>query len=446
MLECALCGVRPGARGSAQVSCWTRRVSAAVDFSTYKALVVDDEDSVRTVISENLGAMGFVNIDTASDGEEGLKKIRETDVDMVLLDLAMPGVPGEEVVHLALGMKPELLIIVITGFATLDKAITLMRRGIFDLLRKPFTLDEFREKIGEALLKYSRKAAERIGKQEYFGAYRITEEIASGGGGIVYKARDANTGDTVALKVLLSDPHASEEKVLRFHREADTIRQLKHPGIVSIREVGAWNSRHFIAMDFIDGSSLDDLISAKKLNLRKSVEISADVADAVHYAHTMGILHRDLKPSNIIVDRDWKPHIIDFGLAKSFRSKEKLSNTRKIYGTLGYIAPERFTAGAEACESPAMDIFSMGVLLYEMLTNNVPYRIDSYGQFIPNFCSEPDSPTEITPGIPANLSSIVMAAINCDPSLRYASAEEFSARLREFMSADSTDFQLTYNA
>ncbi len=414
-----------------------------LDFTKFRVLVVDDEETVRTLIVENLLAMGFVNVEAAPDGEEGLRKIRMSSLDMVLLDLAMPGVPGEEVAHLALGMKPDLVVIVITGFATLEKAITLMRRGIYDLVRKPFAMDEFREKISDALRKYSRKVAERLGKQEYLGPFRIIEEIASGGGGIVYKAEDIGTGETVALKVLLSDPHASEEKVLRFHREARTIQHLKHPNIVKIKEVGAYNSRHFIAMDFIDGAGLDDMISEKKLTFKKALAIMIEVAEAVHYAHESGILHRDLKPSNIIIDRAWKPRIIDFGLAKSIRDSARITNTKKIFGTLGYIAPERFTT-AEIPESASMDIFSLGVLLYEMLVNSVPYRIDSYGQYIPNFSCDPDTPTQINPAIPEELSLIVMKAINCEPDQRYATAREIAEKIRDFQATHDLDFPLTY--
>jgi serine/threonine protein kinase len=405
--------------------------------------VVDDEETVRTVISENLRAVAFVQIDTAADGEEGLLKIRNQPVDVVFLDLAMPGVPGEEVAHLALGMKPDIVIIVITGFATLEKAINLMREGVYDLIRKPFTHEELRDKVLAALEKFSRRQKEKSGEQKYLGPYEILEEIASGGGGIVYKGRHAENGKLAAIKILLSGPIASEEKVLRFHREAQAMQRLGHPHIVSIQTVGAHNDQHFIAMDFIDGTSLEELIEGCELHFRQAVTIAAGVARAIQYAHEHHILHRDLKPSNVIVDREGNPRIIDFGLAKSIRDGIRITKSKKIYGTLGYIAPERFSPGAVE-ESPLMDVFSLGVLLYEMLTSKVPYRIASAGEFIPNFACAPSSPSDLDKRIPEDLSKAILEAIDCDPEGRTRSALLFAQALEASLEGHTKDFALSY--
>jgi len=415
-----------------------------VEVSKYKALVIDDEMTVRTVIQENLFSMGFTNVLTAVDGEEGLKVIREEPVDIVFLDLAMPGVPGEEVAHLALGMKPDLVIIVVTGFATLEKAITLMRRGIYDLVRKPFNREELQQKIQGALKKYEERCQESLHEEEYVGPYRILEEIAAGGGGIVYRAEHRETRDVVALKILISSPRASEEKVLRFHREARTILRLRHGGIVSVRNVGSHNGRHYIAMDFIEGESLEDFIQEKKLTLKMAVRFSIQVAEAVQYAHEQGVIHRDIKPSNIIVDHGGGTHIIDFGLAKILGEKTRLTKSYRLYGTLGYIAPERFS-NADVSDTVLMDIFSIGVLLYEMLVDTIPYRIDSAGTFLPNFCAPPLPLTELNPQIPSVLSEVVLKALSCDPMDRFPSASEYASALRTAFASCTEDFPLFYD-
>ncbi len=266
-----------------------------------------------------------------------------------------------------------------------------------------------------------------------FGKYEVIEEIARGGMGTVYKARQVDLNKIVALKVLHEEDD-SPDRVKRFRRESDAASLLKHPNIVGIHESGEAGDRHYFSMDYIDGVPLSVLMQkTKNVELEDLLNIAAELARAVHYAHKQSIIHRDLKPANIIIDMEGHPQITDFGLAKILDTRSRLTKSDTIIGTPFYMAPEQ-TRGDNHLITPRTDVWGMGIILYEMVTKKLPFvgrsSIELYHK-INN--QEPVPPGKIVPQLPRELDYIVLKAIAKDPQDRYASAEAMADDIEKYL-------------
>src|SRR4029077_5689229 len=174
-----------------------------------------------------------------------------------------------------------------------------------------------------------------------FGDYELLEEIARGGVGVVYRARQINLNRLVALKMILAGQLAGPDDVKRFYTEAEAAAQLDHPGIVPIFEVGQHKGQHFFSMGFVEGRSLAARVAEGPLPPREAAQLVLEVAQSVQYAHEKGVIHRDLKPGNILLDQQGKPRVTDFGLAKMTQSGSDLTGTGQILGTPSYMPPEQ---------------------------------------------------------------------------------------------------------
>jgi serine/threonine protein kinase len=176
-----------------------------------------------------------------------------------------------------------------------------------------------------------------------FGRFVIQQELGKGGMGVVHRAWDERLRRTVALKMLLEGAGASAEAVQRFYREAEAVARLKHPCIVAVHDVGQLDGKHYIAMDFVEGATLERRLApkdgGKKLALTKALEVLRDVARAVHYAHGQGVVHRDLKPQNIMLDAQDRPYVLDFGLASLRDAKARVTRSGAAIGTPAYMPP-----------------------------------------------------------------------------------------------------------
>ena len=207
----------------------------------------------------------------------------------------------------------------------------------------------------------------------YFGDYEILREIARGGMGVVFQARQVSLNRTVALKMILAGQLANDTEVKRFYTEAEAAANLDHPGIVPIFEVGQHEGQHYFSMGFVEGQSLSQRLAEGPLPAREAAELIRRVSEAIEYAHRHGVIHRDLKPANILLDRDGNPRVTDFGLAKKIQGDSGLTGSGQIMGTPSYMPPEQ--AGGKRGEvGPAADVYALGATLYALLTGRPPFQ------------------------------------------------------------------------
>lgn len=264
-----------------------------------------------------------------------------------------------------------------------------------------------------------------------FGDYELLDEIARGGMGVVYRARQKSLNRLVAVKMLLGGEFASPEFVRRFQAEAEAAARLQHPNIVRIHEVGQEKGQHFFSMELIEGSDLAHLVRERPLPPRRAAEYLKGIAEAVHFAHGQGILHRDLKPSNILIDPFDQPRITDFGLARQFEAGRDITVTKQAFGSPAYISPEQArgdTAG------PAADIYSLGALLYHLVTGRPPFQSETIHGILRQVSErEPLPPRALNPGVPPDLQTICLKCLEKIPSRRYASAADLALELGRFL-------------
>ncbi len=209
------------------------------------------------------------------------------------------------------------------------------------------------------------------------GDCELLEEVGRGGMGLVYRARQIGLGRIVALKILLHASTASALDVARFRAEASSAAQLDHPHIVPVYAVGDHEGQPYFTMRLIEGSSLARRLADGPIPPREAAALLAPICHAVDYAHRRGVLHRDLKPSNILIDHEGLPHVADFGLAKRIDAGPSLTSPGAIVGTPGYMAPEQVVVGGRGRIGPASDVYSLGAILYQMLTGRPPFQAAS---------------------------------------------------------------------
>jgi len=269
-----------------------------------------------------------------------------------------------------------------------------------------------------------------------YGRYEIQKELGKGAMGVVYQAHDPQIDRMVALKVLRQDRVAGEDFVRRFLKEAQAIGRLTHPNIVTVYDVGEDQDTIYIAMEFLDGQTMNEIFRETQPDLEKIIDIGAKVANALDYSHKRGIIHRDIKPSNIMLTQDGQVKITDFGVARIENpDAPQMTQSGEILGTPNYMSPEQVKGETVDGRS---DLYSLGIILYELSTGRRPYGGKNLASiFNAILQEEPVSPMDVEPfvsrGLPSTLSTVLLKSIEKNPEARFqtggAMAEALSACL-----------------
>jgi hypothetical protein len=266
--------------------------------------------------------------------------------------------------------------------------------------------------------------------------YEVLGVLGQGGMGVVYQAWHTKLKRVVALKMVLAGAHASAEDLARFRVEAEAAARLAHPNIAQVHEVGAQDGLPFLALEYVEGSSLAQKLQGTPLPARPAAHLIETLARAMHHSHQRGIIHRDLKPANVLLAQDGTPKITDFGLAKLIVGGSDQTCSGALLGTPAYMAPEQ--AGGKTREiGPPVDIYALGAILYELLTGRPPFQGESVADTLQQvLCQEPVPPRQLQPKTPRDLDTICLKCLEKAPHQRYASAADLAEDLRRFQAGE----------
>ena len=272
------------------------------------------------------------------------------------------------------------------------------------------------------------------GSTTFFGDYELLRELAHGGMGVVYQARQLSLNRQVALKMLHPTLVSATGARLRFQIEAEAVARLDHPHIVALYEAGVIDGQHFLAMRLIEGPSLAENHASRPAGparFKWAARLMISIARAVHFAHERGVLHRDLKPSNVLLDAESQPFLTDFGLAKLLDQDDQLTRTESTLGSPNYMAPEQ-ASGRSQEATTAADVYGLGAILYDLLVDQPPFRGATPLETLRKVTDAALQPPRVlNPGVPKDLDIICQKCLEKDPARRPPTADQVIALLRD---------------
>ena len=285
-------------------------------------------------------------------------------------------------------------------------------------------------------LRQQRSPTDAGTRLKYFGDYELLEEIARGGMGIVWKARQTSLKRDVAVKMIRAGALAGPDEVGRFLREAEAAANLQHPNIVAIHEVGEHDGQHYFSMDLGRRPRPRGARDGRAAVASRAARYVKIIAEAIHFAHQRGTLHRDLKPQNVLIDAADQPRITDFGLAKIMKDDSRLTQSGVVMGSPSYMPPEQ-AAGRHGDVGPASDVYSLGAMLYELLTGRPPFRgATAMATLRHVMVAEPTAPRRLKADIPPDLETICLKCLEKSPAARYPTARALAEELDRFLKGE----------
>jgi serine/threonine-protein kinase len=395
-----------------------------------RLLLADDDPALSRVLTRMLVDAGYA-VDVVRRGDDARDRVAGQEYDVVLSDVDMPGMTGPELLGECRRRWPCTEVILITGDPQVPAAVQCLKEGAFDYLSKPVESAVLLAKVARALessLAKRRAPAGTEGTPPLPAGIRHIRSLGTGAMGLVLLVE--RDGQQLAMKILRTDLQEEGRSAAqrRFYREAAILSGIVHPGVVRLFDWGTTPAAQpFILMEYVDGRTLERLTTEHGLTATQKLDLLRQVTRAVQFIHGRGIVHRDLKPSNVLVTADLQAKITDFGVAVLPRLRSSLTLAGTILGSPAYMAPETFT---DAEPDRVSDVFSLGVLSYEVLAGNSPFRRANLQQLIQSLANDTPVPVgTLAPELPAAVQKAVMRMLAKVPEERCQSVDEFLAAL-----------------
>jgi serine/threonine protein kinase len=384
-------------------------------------LIVSNEPHLRKTICEAL-ADGNYMVAESGNAVDAMRILSQQQFDVVLMDIKMPGENGMDALKKIRERCPDTGIIMISGHGSIDSAVESIKLGAHDFLQKPFSMQRLRDAVKNLAYGQARAGPEQaMDMGGRFGAYELRREIAAGATAGVYEALHTALNRKVALKVLHRHLAGDQTFLARFEQEAKIAAALSHPNIVSVYEYGTVCDRHYIAMEYVDGFSLEHMVlKLKTVPSGAAASVAVKVCDALEFAHRNNVLHRDVKPGNILVSSAGEVKVTDFGFSRLLDgASTRLTLSNNVVGTPLYMSPEQIEGGDV---SYSTDVFSLGIVVYFLVTGVPPFGGDSALGIMKKIleCDYP-RPRKINKKVPRELEGIIVKCLQRDRSVRYGS-------------------------